>query len=80
VTKKERHRDYGIAGVMLHIAGDAINNMGVIIAGLVIWRSSSENRYYADPTVSMVIALIILSSAFPLGKELKVFKDSVNSL
>jgi solute carrier family 30 (zinc transporter), member 1 len=68
VAKAEHHHDYGIAGVMIHIAGDAFNNIGVIIAGLVIWKSTSPNRYYADPTVSMAIAIVILLSAVPLGK------------
>jgi zinc transporter 1 len=68
VTKSDNHQDYGIAGVLIHIAGDAFNNIGVIIAGLVIWKSTSPNRYYADPTVSMAIALMILLSAVPLGK------------
>jgi zinc transporter 1 len=69
VSKSESHRDYGIAGVLIHITGDAFNNIGVIIAGLVIWKSTSPSRYYADPSVSMAIAIIILLSAVPLGKS-----------
>lgn len=56
-----------MAGVMLHVAGDAFNNIGVIIAGVIVWKTSSPNRYYADPAVSMAIALMILLSALPLG-------------
>jgi hypothetical protein len=79
VSKSDDHHDYGIAGVMIHIAGDAFNNIGVIIAGLVIWKSTSPHRYYADPTVSMAIALIILVSAVPLGKALSSRKDPLTA-
>jgi zinc transporter 1 len=66
---KSQHQDYGMAGVILHLAGDAFNNMGVIIAGLVIWKTTSPNRFYADPAVSLVIALMILLSSLPLVKR-----------
>jgi zinc transporter 1 len=66
---KHKHLDYGMAGVLLHLAGDAFNNIGVIIAGLIIWKVKSEKRYYADPAVSMAIALMILLSSLPLVKR-----------
>lgn len=54
-------------GVLIHVLGDAANNVGVIISALVIWLSSFPNRYYADPAVSMAIAFIILGTSIPLG-------------
>lgn len=54
-------------GVLIHVAGDAANNVGVIIAGAVIWKISSPDRYYADPAVSMAIAFMIFFSSIPLG-------------
>jgi zinc transporter 1 len=63
------HNDYGMAGVLLHIAGDAVNNVGVIIAGLIIWKTDHPGRFYADPAVSLFIALMILISAIPLGES-----------
>lgn len=62
------HHDYGMAGVLLHIAGDAVNNVGVIIAGLIVWKTSHPSRFYADPAVSLFIAIMILISALPLGQ------------
>ncbi len=47
-------------GVMIHVIGDALNNVGVIIAALVIWRTDYDARFYADPGVSMGIAIMIL--------------------
>jgi len=56
-------------GVVLHVIGDAINNIGVMIAALVIWKSKDEARFYADPAVSLFIAIMIFASAFPLVKN-----------
>ncbi|KAK2802240.1 hypothetical protein FQN50_007420 [Emmonsiellopsis sp. PD_5] len=61
--------DLGVMGVLLHVVGDAINNIGVIIAALVIWLAHYEGRFYADPGVSVGIALLILASAIPLVKN-----------
>lgn len=63
------HMDFGRAGVLLHIATDALNNVGVIVAGLVIWKTHSPKRYYADPAISVGIALMIIISAIPLIKR-----------
>lgn len=54
-------------GVLIHVIGDAINNIDVIIAALVIWLAKYDGRFYADPGVSVGIALLIIASAFPLG-------------
>ncbi|KAF3033386.1 hypothetical protein E8E12_005298 [Didymella heteroderae] len=61
--------DLGILGVLIHILGDAINNVGVIISALIIWLTHSPSRFYADPAVSLWIALMILISALPLTKR-----------
>ncbi|KAJ2896278.1 hypothetical protein MKZ38_005708 [Zalerion maritima] len=61
--------DYGLLGVMLHVAGDALNNIGVIVAAVVIWKATYEGRYYADPGVGMGIAIMIFISALPLMKH-----------
>ena len=47
-------------GVLIHVIGDAINNVGVIIAALIIWRAKGHARYYADPAVGVFIAIMIL--------------------
>lgn len=59
--------DLGMLGVLIHVIGDAANNVGVIISALVIWLTTYPNRYYADPTISMAIALVILTTSIPLG-------------
>ncbi|PVH93364.1 cation efflux protein/ zinc transporter-like protein [Periconia macrospinosa] len=64
-----RGMDLGIAGVLLHVCGDVINNIGVIISAVIIWRTNSPKRYYADPAVSLFIAFMIFLSAIPLTKR-----------
>lgn len=59
--------DLGMLGVLIHVLGDAANNVGVIISALVIWLTAYPARYYADPAVSMGIALMILTTSIPLG-------------
>jgi len=53
-------------GVLTHVLCDAINNLGVIIAAAVMSFTTFGSRFYADPAVSMGIALMILVSAMPL--------------
>lgn len=66
---KKPGRDLGMLGVLIHVIGDAINNIGVIIAAVIIWQTRSEARFYADPAASMFIALMIFISSIPLTKN-----------
>ncbi|KAK4207624.1 cation efflux family protein [Rhypophila decipiens] len=61
-------RDIGMMGVMIHVIGDAINNVGIIVASLFMWFLASDSKYYADPGVSVVISLMIFMTALPLVK------------
>ncbi|ATY62276.1 metal ion resistance transporter (Zrc1) [Cordyceps militaris] len=61
--------DLALMGVFIHIMGDCANNVGVIISGLVIWLTNYGGRYYADPAVSMAIAIMIFASSLPLVKR-----------
>lgn len=56
-------------GVFLHVLGDALGNVGVIAAGLLIWLTDYSWRHYADPVISLLITCIIFSSALPLVKS-----------
>ncbi|KAJ6444640.1 acetamidase/formamidase [Purpureocillium lavendulum] len=61
-------RDLGMLGVLIHVIGDAINNIGVIISAVVIWKAKGEGRYYIDPAISVFIAFMIFLTAIPLTK------------
>ncbi|CAG8176122.1 unnamed protein product [Penicillium salamii] len=70
--------DLGMLGVLIHVIGDAANNVGVIISALVIWLTTYPNRYYADPAISMAIALVILTTSIPLVRSSgKILLESV---
>ncbi|TRM65625.1 cation efflux family-domain-containing protein [Schizophyllum amplum] len=53
VAHGHSHGNLGIAGVVVHLLGDAVN-------------SPLAHRFYADPAASLLISLIIFSSAIPL--------------
>lgn len=56
-------------GVLVHVLGDALNNVAVIIAALIIWLTKSPTRFYADPGISTVISILIIASSIPLVKN-----------
>jgi zinc transporter 1 len=55
--------------LVLHVLGDALGNVGVIATGLIIWLSSWTFKYYCDPIISLLITVIIFSSALPLVRS-----------
>lgn len=59
----------GALGVLIHLLGDAVNNIGVIISAIIIWKATAPSRFYADPAVSMMISFIIFGSAIPLTRR-----------
>ncbi|KAJ2934847.1 hypothetical protein H1R20_g2252, partial [Candolleomyces eurysporus] len=61
-----REANLGLVGVLVHVLGDAVNNIGVIIVAIIIWKVESSGKYYADPAMSLVISLVIFGSALPL--------------
>ncbi|KAK5212215.1 Zinc resistance conferring protein [Exophiala xenobiotica] len=64
--EKGKSQDLNMTGVFLHVLGDAVGNIGVIASALFIWLTDFSWRFYADPTVSVIITAIILHSAIPL--------------
>ncbi|CAI7630384.1 unnamed protein product [Penicillium pancosmium] len=78
IQPSKKGYDLGMLGVLIHVLGDAANNVGVIISALVIWLTSYPARYYADPAVSMAIAIIILTTSIPLVRNSgKILLESV---
>ncbi|KAJ5721012.1 uncharacterized protein N7483_008946 [Penicillium malachiteum] len=68
-TTDGKHRDLAMMGVLIHVIGDCANNVGVIIAAAVIWFANYGGRFYADPAVSMGIAIMIFISSIPLSMQ-----------
>ncbi|KAL4242192.1 Cation efflux transmembrane domain superfamily protein [Abortiporus biennis] len=63
------HGSMNMRALLLHVLGDALGNVGVIATGLVIWRTSWSFKFYFDPIISLVITVIIFSSALPLVRS-----------
>lgn len=56
----------GTSAMILHVIGDGLGNAGVIASALIIWLTPWSGRFYADPAVSLFIAVIILKTTIPL--------------
>ncbi|KAL6939627.1 hypothetical protein ACO0RG_003472 [Hanseniaspora osmophila] len=65
----KKQKSMNMHGVWLHVLGDALGNVGVILSGLFIWKTNYSWRFYADPVVSLVITVIIFGSALPLAMK-----------
>ncbi|KAJ3319162.1 hypothetical protein HDU76_000631, partial [Blyttiomyces sp. JEL0837] len=63
------HQNMNMHGLFLHVLGDALGSVGVIISALVIQFASGEWRYYLDPVISLFISGIIIYSTVPLIKS-----------
>ena len=59
--------------VVLHVIGDALGNVGVILTGLIIWLSTWQYKFYCDPVISLIITVIIFSNSLPLGAVILFF-------
>lgn len=66
VKHKGKGHDLNMRGIFLHVMGDALGNLGVIGSALIIGLSTSPWRFYSDPAISLMITVIILTSAIPL--------------
>ncbi|KAK5998650.1 Vacuolar zinc transporter ZRC1 [Cladobotryum mycophilum] len=69
VVPKRHGHDLGMLGVLVHVIGDAINNVGVIASALIVWKAHGQARYYADPAIGVFIAIMIFLTAIPLTKN-----------
>lgn len=58
-----------IRGVLLHVAGDALGSIAVIVSACVMKYTTHPFRFYCDPVVSLVIVLLILLGTVPLLRQ-----------
>jgi len=66
VLVKHHDTNLNIRGAFLHIIGDAVSSVGVIIGGVII---AYTGWYLIDPILSMLIALGIIAGAIGLVTE-----------
>ncbi|NXV85453.1 ZNT10 protein, partial [Calonectris borealis] len=76
--KKERKSEaLNIRGVLLHVMGDALGSVVVVVAATIfhvlpLGNAPCNWQCYVDPSLTIIMVFIILSSAFPLIKETSI--------
>ncbi|NXC14951.1 ZNT10 protein, partial [Corythaeola cristata] len=75
--KEKKSEALNIRGVLLHVMGDALGSVVVVIAATIfhvlpLGSSPCNWQCYIDPSLTIVMVFIILSSAFPLIKETSI--------
>lgn len=63
--------DLNVRSAFLHVLGDAISSLGVILAAIIIWRTG---WMWMDPLMSALIGVLILLSSW------RVLKSSIHIL
>ncbi|MGO4182642.1 cation diffusion facilitator family transporter [Paenibacillus sp. MCAF9] len=66
MRKADVKDNLNVRSAYLHVIGDAIGSVGAIIAGILMY---SFSWYIADPIISVVVALLILRSAWGVIKS-----------
>ena len=54
-------KDLNLNSAFIHVIGDAVSSVGVIVAAIIIW---STGLLWVDPLVSILIGLLILVGAY----------------
>ncbi|NWW41813.1 ZNT10 protein, partial [Panurus biarmicus] len=72
--KEKKSEALNIRGVLLHVMGDALGSVVVVITATIFYVRPLGNapcnwQCYIDPSLTIIMVFIILSSAFPLIKE-----------
>ena len=60
------HHDLNIKSAWLHVLGDTLSSIGVIISGIIVYLTGWA---YADPVAGFLIGIIILSGGVRVVKE-----------
>jgi len=63
---KHSHTSLNIRGAYLHILGDALSSVGVVIGGIIILKTG---WYLIDPILSILISLVIIYGSWSLVRE-----------
>lgn len=66
VLRERSHENLNVKGAFLHMIGDMLASVGVIVAAILIYLF---NLTVADPVISIAISLIIMYGAFRLSKQ-----------
>ncbi|UED73059.1 cation diffusion facilitator family transporter [Brevibacillus sp. DP1.3A] len=71
LMRGDTKNNVNVRSAYLHVLGDLLGSVGAIIGGILMW---AFGWYIADPIISIVVAVLIMLSAW------RVTKESVNIL
>lgn len=63
------NHDMNIKFLLLHMVGDVLGSISVIICSLIIKFADGNMKYIADPIASIIVVIILLFSAIPITKR-----------
>ena len=63
---KGRAEDMNIRGAFVHLIADAAVSAGVVVSGLIVWRTG---RMWIDPATSLLVSIVILFGTWKLVRE-----------
>jgi zinc transporter 1 len=73
LENKKRHQqqaksahNMNMRGVFLHVLGDALGSVIVVVSAAVVQWTDWKYRFYLDPVLSILMSLIIIRSTWPL--------------
>ena len=72
IINNENHGHEGqmnLHAIYLHVLGDALASIAVIVTAIIINYTSWKYRYIMDPIVSICITLLIIKFTIPLMKN-----------
>ncbi|XP_046933318.1 zinc transporter 10 isoform X1 [Lynx rufus] len=75
MKKEKKSEALNIRGVLLHVMGDALGSVVVVVTAIIFYVHPLKGedpcnwQCYIDPSLTVIMVAIILSSAFPLIKE-----------
>ena len=73
--RKDQEGDLNVKGAYLHMLADALVSVGVVVSGIIIHFT---NWYIIDPIVGLIVAVVIILSAWELLREsLRLAIDAV---
>lgn len=60
-------------GMFLHVMGDALASVGVLVSGLLMMLLPAEWhwKFYFDPIATIFVNMLIVRSTLPLGLSLR---------
>lgn len=66
ILNSGKNESLNMRGAWLHVLTDALGSVGAIVGGVLVWMFG---WYWADPAVSVLIAVLVIYSSWALLKE-----------